>query len=467
MLSIYQKLLFIFSAFGVWEINAQVELTVTIHGFNGDTIYLGKYLGKRMVKEIPVAKSGDGTFVIRPNTAMPHGLYNIVYTSPGESLNRGFPIVLSDASKKIFVSCQLADPMKSMVVTGSPETQLYLNYFSKIDDFMNKYSDAVDAWRLFQNEESFIQMSLLEKQMNEYQISTQQANPNTYVASIIEITRIQAPFTSGNLAEMVKTRQSCFDKNFKIDHVATNDLFWTCPLSILWLDVQAIRSHDTDMNAAIVRVKKIIDYISPNKPAYNYYLNYLLNSFQRMSKNNLDQIYVSLVRDVVEKGKAPFLSQDERSKHSFYANNIDRLKIGNKAPDAMLYKEDKSSLLLSGIKAPYTLLLFWAPDCSHCKKELPIVKRVLERYQSKKIQVVTSCTKSGDALSDCYQYLKANFPNENWLNLGDPKNEAHMGNLYNVTGTPAVYLLDADKIIKYKRRGEMEEYEWDVLFSKL
>ncbi len=440
------------------------DIKITIKGFEGDTIYYGKYLGKRLVKDKPVVKNHDGSFDIK--TSLPPGLYNIVYTIANESSNRGFPIVITHQARNFSVSCQVIDPQKNMIVTGSPETNLYLQYYTGMDQLLEQYANSVDAWRVFQNEEKFRAMYAIEKRIGDFQSITAQSNPNTFIANIIQQTKLNVPAPSGTVNEMAAKRQSYYDQ-FKINDVKSNDIFWSCPLSILWLDLYAIRSHDVNMLNAGMRVKKILDLIAPNPAGYNYYLNYLLNSFQRMSKNNLDQIFVTLVREYVEKGKATFLSDQERSKDIATANNIERLKVGNKAPDATLYKEDNTAIKISDVHAPYTLLVFWAPDCSHCKKELPIIKSTLDRYKNKNVQMVTSCTKLGKELSACYQYLKTNFPNTNWLNLGDPGNAAHMGNLYNVSGTPVIYLLDEKKNIMYRRRGEMEDYEWDHLFASL
>lgn len=457
--------LMLFFLFAVHTLDAQIEVNININGFAGDTIWIGKYFGKRMVKGQPLLKSKDHIFQYKAEAVTNPGLFNIVFSVKGDGTNRGFPIVINDRSKQFSVHCQVMDPVKTMIITGSDETSLYVQYSNKMDELLDAYAKAVDTWRVFLNDEKFQLLYEIEKQIGDYQSALSQNQPGTFVASVIKMTTLNVPHPSGSLDEKIKKRQNYFDQSFRIEPLTGNELFWSCPQSILWMDLYAIRSHDKDIQTAIARVKRLLDYLAPNTEAYHYYIHYLLNSFLRMSRNNLDQIYVALVRDYVEKGKTPWMSEEEITKHAQQAIAIDRTRVGAKAPEIRLYKEDNSPLSLSEITSPFTLLVFWAPDCSHCKRELPLIKSMLEKYKNRHIQMVTVCNKLGEALPACFEYMKTNFLHADWINLGDKNNIAHASSLYNVTGTPCVYLLDAKKNIVYRRKGEMEDYEWDNLFS--
>ena len=58
--------------------------------------------------------------------------------------------------------------------------------------------------------------------------------------------------------------------------------------------------------------------------------------------------------------------------------------IGQKAPEInYLTSVDDKSIPLSSLKAKYVILIFWSPDCGHCKTEVPLLYKVFEKYKDK------------------------------------------------------------------------------------
>ena len=101
------------------------------------------------------------------------------------------------------------------------------------------------------------------------------------------------------------------------------------------------------------------------------------------------------------------------------------------------------------LKANYTLLVFYAPSCGHCQKELPSIDSLYKAdLKDKGVKVYTVATEGTDsAITDFIKKYKL----EDFYNTWDPAHEGDWRGKYDVYSTPTIYLLDEKKIIRGKR----------------
>ncbi len=102
------------------------------------------------------------------------------------------------------------------------------------------------------------------------------------------------------------------------------------------------------------------------------------------------------------------------------------------------------------LKGKYTVILFWDYSCSHCKKTIEDLYKVYEEYKNKGLQVITVQTViSKEAKGKWIDYV-----NEHnlfgWTNAWSPFSNKFR-DLYDVSMTPIIYLLDEKETIIGKR----------------
>ncbi len=107
----------------------------------------------------------------------------------------------------------------------------------------------------------------------------------------------------------------------------------------------------------------------------------------------------------------------------------------------------------------YTILWFWEPDCSHCRKETPKLYKLYEE-KLKKIGVqvysiylhknINEWDKYTKHLEKWFDFLLDNKMTT-WYNLWDPINYSNFRHNFDISGTPVLYLLDKNKKIIAKR----------------
>jgi thiol-disulfide isomerase/thioredoxin len=102
---------------------------------------------------------------------------------------------------------------------------------------------------------------------------------------------------------------------------------------------------------------------------------------------------------------------------------------------------------LYDVKAKYTVLYFWDPDCGHCQKATPALKEVYDKYRAKGLKVYAVCTEV--EMDKWKKFIKEK--NLDWINVADPAIRNNFRQDFDITTTPQIFLLDEEKIIRAKK----------------
>ena len=136
------------------------------------------------------------------------------------------------------------------------------------------------------------------------------------------------------------------------------------------------------------------------------------------------------------------------------------LSIGNIAPDFTLEIDDqnlKTKHLSNLNTAENYIIVFWSSTCSHCLKEIPQLHTYIKTLEKGKIQVVAIGL---EYKSNRWENESSKYPEFiHVLGLGKWENE--IGNSYNITATPAYFVLNKDKKIIAK------PYDFETLMKFL
>ena len=186
------------------------------------------------------------------------------------------------------------------------------------------------------------------------------------------------------------------------------------------------------------------------KDIFKYTLWWLTRYVEGSKVMGMDEAFVYLVENYYMKGEAFWLSNDELTKYLDRAMKIAPNVIGNVAPEVKLPDVlTKKEVSMLEVKSPYTLLIFYSPDCSHCQKEIPEIDSLYEAtLKAKGVKVYTVATEGDD--KKIAEFLEKNKL-EKWINTWDPEHLGDWRGKYDVYSTPTIYLVDDKKIIRGKR----------------
>lgn len=201
---------------------------------------------------------------------------------------------------------------------------------------------------------------------------------------------------------------------------------------------------------SVIKESNIILSKTKNSPElFKYSLWWLCRNAETSKVMGMDAVVVYLVENYHMKGAAPWLSQEELQKYINGVRKIAPNVIGNIAPEIKLPDVNGIQQSLQAQKNRYTLLIFWSPDCGHCKEEIPKIDS-LYKASLKKKGVGIYAVSTFDEEKPWKDFIKEKKI-EDWMHVWDPQRTSDFRENYNVYMTPILYLLDGKKIIKAKR----------------
>lgn len=117
------------------------------------------------------------------------------------------------------------------------------------------------------------------------------------------------------------------------------------------------------------------------------------------------------------------------------------------APDFVLKNSAGENIRLAEQRGKVVMLNFWASWCGPCRKEMPLLDELYQRYQDAGfvlygVNVERSTSDAEKLLAD----LNTNFP---ILWDGDSK----VSKLYGVNAMPTTIMIDKDGKVRYRNRG--------------
>ncbi len=125
--------------------------------------------------------------------------------------------------------------------------------------------------------------------------------------------------------------------------------------------------------------------------------------------------------------------------------------IGNTGQNLLLKNREGKDVHLHDIPSDYLAMIFWAPDCGHCRKELPKIDSFYHEHKEdfEDIQLVAIKADGDSSLYDKF-ILEKNLE-EGWLHLNDDDRRSNMRYYYDVETTPLIVLLNPERKIIAKK----------------
>lgn len=215
----------------------------------------------------------------------------------------------------------------------------------------------------------------------------------------------------------------------------------------------------TQKETAYLSIKKMLTKAENDKNGKMY--PYFLELFKKYlydpnSPLRNEEYYIPVAEYIIENK----ISNDtDKERAMFDLNLMKKNRIGEKATDITYILASGKNGSLYNIKANYTLLYFYNPDCRACEELINYMK-----YSS----VINALTQNGmmkvlavypDKDISIWQKHLKDIP-EKWINGYDKNTIIKDKLLYDLKAIPTIYLLDNNKhvILKDAQIQKVEEY---------
>ena len=460
------------------------DIKVNFKGCKDSMVYLVKYTWDQQYLVDTCKKIKNGQIQFKGKKDLDKGVYVLV--SQSNSIYFDFFI---NENQKFSISTDISDVVNSLKVTGNKENEEFFKYIkyitTKNQDFCKVSAQTIGKSK--EDSSKFMNEKIKELNIDvkKFDSDFMTKNKNTYLYDVLNLKTEKEPIEipkakngrPDSIFQYYYYKNHFFDGiNFKDERIIRTPFF----------DDRVKKYFDNVILQHPDTLNKEIDFVlgkcEENNLVYNLLIGYFTYKFEQSKIMGFDKVFVHLADKYILPGRSSSVYSEETVKKIRERVDIMRnLLLDSKVSDLLmidsiygkqvrkmgfdtasssksitdLYYKNLEKLTpmfksLYSVNAKYTILIFWAVDCGHCKTEIPILNTGLKSLKGK-IDVKVYAVQTKDELfNDWKKFIVDNKLND-FVNVFDP---IHLNNLkerFDIYSTPVIYILDRDKKIKAKR----------------
>lgn len=434
---------------------------VSLHtpNFKDGIAYLTYYYGKNINVEDSAAINDEGVAVFQKNETLRSGVYSIVF--PGK--NKLFDFLV-DKEQLITINADTSDLVNKTTVNGSSENKLFQQYQKFVSSKGIGLQEEMEAFKNSKRKSDSLSheknYNTLNKELTDYRDKIIRENPESMLAALLKsMKEPQAAMAKPVTREDSINNYQYYKKHYWDGIDFTDDRVIRTPFFLPKLE-RFFREIITPAPDSIIKES---DYlllkarVSPEM--YKFLLNWLTDEYINPKYMGQDAVFVHLFEKYHSKGVSSWLNEKQMTAISNRAYMLMSNLIGEQAANLEMVDTAGAPRSLYDLQSAYTIVVFWDPTCGHCQHEVP---RLDSFYRAKwkdegvKMYGVLSETKEQEKWKE---FIKKNNL-QSWVNVyqTDEQKKANeqaqkpsYKQLYDVTQTPTLYLLDKDKRIIAKK----------------
>lgn len=446
------------------------QITLQAPYYKSGIVYLTYYMGNSLSVVDSTAFNSAGTAIFKGPDKLLGGIYAIVF--PGKELRTEF---LLDKEQIINIKADISDLLNKTVVTGSKENILYEQY----QKFVAGKGKLLQQEQLAYKASKTKKDSLLhEKNYNDYnsQLNNYREgiikNYSTSLLAVLLTAMKEPPVPSLvpiTLQDSI-SNYNFYKKNYWNGITFMDDRIIRTPFFLRKLEnyYREIIPQVADSIIKDADYRLLLARSSPEM--YKFLLNWLTDEYINHKYMGLDAVFVHLFNKYHSKGISNWLNEDQMETISRRAYMLMANLIGDKGADLEMVDSTGIASNLYNLNADFVVVCFWDPNCGHCREELPRLDSIYQASWKKhnvKIYAVLSPDEKENVKTDWTNFIKKHNLAD-WTHVYQTKEmengersigKANYRQLYDITSTPTLYLLDKDKRIVGKKLTILQLHE--------
>lgn len=465
------SVLFLITAFvfNAYPQDKGYDIKIKVNGYNKGTVYLANYFGDKQyyADTSEIDKTGWATF--KKSKPLLGGIYMAVF--PGMKY---FEFIFTEP--KFTMETDTFDMVKNMKIKGSKENELFFQYLHFINNQSKEMQPLQEKLKAIQETNPLEadkikeQLIAMDNEVKKYRLQFIENNKGTFVAKMFRA------MSEPDTPEMPTLPDGTKDSSFPFRYFKTH--YWD---GFDFSDDRLVRTpvfHNKlkkYFSQLVVQVPDsinkeadwLIEKIGNSKELFKYTVHYITNTYEKSNIMGMDAVFVHMGLNYYLTGKAFWMDSLNLKKFEERVKTLEPLLIGKTAHNISLIDiTGKNWVKLHDIKAEFTILAFWDPDCGHCKKEIPKLAEYYNTVKHKNIKVYAVSSHEDEKWREFVKEKQLDFINvavpakvfsdQNYTNeivlsgLTDTKS-LNYHNTFDIYSTPVIYLLDKDKKIIAKR----------------
>lgn len=355
------------------------KFDVTIRGCEKDTVYLVRYYGQKMFYADTAIADANGKVSFDPSIKSEAGMYAVM----PDDKSGYFEILVSD--EDIVIETDKRNYVGSMKIVKSAENKAFYEYIRFISAKQKQAAplkEQLSDSTLAEEKKESLRASItkMDEEVKAEQQRVIKDNAGSLVSLVMRLsTDIDVPQIKEENGELDKAAQ----RNYYVSHfwdgidLADDRLMRMAGYEKkleYFFDKILIQQKDT----IILQAEKMIRRTTEGTEPFKFLVVWLTSHFQNSKIMCLDGVFVHMVLNYYRTGKSFWMPEDKNKEIVERAEAMAPNVCGAMAHNISLPDTTEENWVkLSDIEAKYRILVFWDPDCGHCKKELP---KFVENY---------------------------------------------------------------------------------------
>ncbi len=432
-------------------------IDLQIKSLANQKVYLAHYYGRgnTVYKTDSVSLNDKGAGKIAGKNSIVGGLYLILDTANGNFVE----FVLNDGDQLKFRS-KASDFRTDALVTGSQDNEDFNSYQQYLKNFDKEKITIEQKFNTAKNSEdsAAVQKEIYDhiKKLNKYRSTFYESHPESFVATMFgaiyepEIPSETHYLEDGTVDSNYNYRyykKHYWDRfPFHDERIAYSPVYH--PKLERYMEKMVLPSPDSVSKEALW----LLDTTDAAPELFKYTL-WFENSFIWSTKiMGLQEAIIPIAEKYYQDPTNTFWLDSagyEKMMKKIVVMRPSMLdNIGN---NLKLENRQGETVMLHDISGDYLAVIFWEPDCGHCRKEVPkidsIYKSAPDTY--KEIQLVA--IKGGGDSSVYDRFIAEKGLEEGWIHLNDDKRQSNFRYYYDVESYPTLIVLNPERRIIAKK----------------
>ena len=473
-----QKLL-LFSILLCSTISFGQKMKFKVVGQKDTTIHLVRYYGKNLYyADTAVIKGGIVEF---DGKKQKPGILAVLL--PGQKY---FEFIYNN--EDINIETEGPDFIKTMKVKKSEENKVFVDYMNYLILKRTESGKITEERAKIKDDKSAEYKTLTEKlkiisdDVEKYQLELIAGNKEKLVSKIVKMS-MDVHIPDAPKGKDGKIIDSLFQYHYYRDHFfgnidlkderLVNSPIFQNKLETYFGKTMMVQHWDTIIKYAF----DFCDRLDQKTKTFEFSVTWITSTYEKSKIMGMDKVFNRMGQryycSINSEGKSPaFWMQEDKLKDLCEKVEVQKnLVLGVVPPNICLRDTtDAKWVDFYSIKADYTILYFWDPECGHCKKTTPKLQRLYEeKLKARNIEIFSVAKAVGGDFDLWKKFIKDNHLT--FINVGlteklfkEATEDArqfvpryttlealNFSKTYDIFSTPRVFVLDKDKKIVAKQ----------------
>lgn len=427
------------------------KINGVIHGLKDVECYLGYYYADKQYVIDTTQIDMSGKYLFQGDEKLDRGIYFIY--SPKNTLIQ----VLIGDEQNFTLETDTVDLIGNMKISGSVENKLFnefhlfrMSNFDKVQALkarVKNNKDNKDSTKYLNSE-----IDKIDKTVMSFMKEAETKYPNTMFSAIMK-SNLQIDIPDSPKDENGNEIDSLFPLHYMQKHYFDNVNFSESGIVRSPILHQKVTDYLKRLvvpipDSIISACDMLVEKAKADSTVFRYVLPYLTNYYETSKYMGMDAVFVHLAETFYLNGEAWWADSTLIAKMHERVAALKPTLLGGQAHNIIMYDTLLRPKALHSVEAEYTALFFFEPDCGHCKKATPKMKKIQDSYKDKGYKTVSICLKTD---IDEFKTFINEYEIGNMINLFDPYYRSRFRDYFDIYSSPVIYLLDKNKNILAKR----------------